>query len=105
MLEKRRHARTSVELPVTFAVKGSSEHGHGIARDLSIGGMFIETSTPAAFGADIIVHAHLATGTKSFGEFDLPGIVRWVRSDGMGVQFRLLGVHETYAITEISKGR
>ena len=36
-------------------------------------------------------------------DFDLPGVVRWVRTDGMGVQFRLLGVHETHAITEVTK--
>lgn len=103
MLEKRRHARTLIELPVTFAVKGSSEQAQGIAKDLSIGGMFIETTAALAFGADIVVHARLSTPTKSFGEFDLPGVVRWLRSDGMGVQFRLLGVHETHAITEMSK--
>ena len=103
MLEKRRHARTSIELPVTFTVTGSSEQAHGIAKDISIGGVFIETSTAAAFGAEIVVRAELRSATHSFGAFDLPGVVRWVRAGGMGVQFRLLGVHETHAITEMSK--
>jgi hypothetical protein len=33
----------------------------------------------------------------------LPGIVRWTKQDGMGVQFRLLGARETHAITEIMR--
>ena len=31
----------------------------------------------------------------------LPAIVRWTSPVGMGVQFGLLGVRETHAITEI----
>jgi hypothetical protein len=38
-------------------------------------------------------------------EFALPGVVRWVRDRGMGVQFGLLGVQETHAITELEKSQ
>lgn len=103
MFEKRRHARTSINLPVTFAVKGSSEQAEGAGRDISLGGIFVETSTPAAFRAEIVVRLSLRTATGGIRVFELPGVVRWVRDGGMGVQFGLLGVHETHAITELSK--
>ncbi len=102
-MEKRRHARASIDLPVLFAVKGAASHGQGVGRDISIGGMFIETSNAAAFGAEIIVRVRLHTASGTDRDFDLPGVVRWVRSGGMGVQFGLLGALETHAITELGK--
>jgi type IV pilus assembly protein PilZ len=65
--------------------------------------MFIETESPAAFGADVVVHVRLHTAARGEQEFALPAVVRWVRSDGMGVQFGLLGALETHAITELTK--
>jgi Tfp pilus assembly protein PilZ len=62
--------------------------------------MFVETATPAAFGADVILHVELPGGTEPFA---LPGVVRWVRDGGMGVQFGLLGALETHLITEINR--
>ena len=103
MIEKRRYARASIDTPVTFSVKGSSNEESGIGRDISIGGIFIETATAAAFGAEVVVRVSLRTAGGSMGEFKLPGVVRWVRSGGMGVQFGLLGVRETHAITELSR--
>ena len=35
--------------------------------------------------------------------FALPGVVRWNRDDGMGVQFGLIGARETHAITELTR--
>jgi type IV pilus assembly protein PilZ len=70
----------------------------GRARDVSVGGMFVETDAPLPFGAEVIVHVQLPS---SKDEFRLPGVVRWTRDDGMGIQFGLLGAKETHAITEI----
>ena len=102
-MEKRRHARANINLPVLFAVKGADAHSEGIGRDLSIGGMFIETSAAAAFGAEVVVRVRLRTPASGEQDFDLPGVVRWVKSGGMGVQFGLLGALETHAITELTK--
>jgi hypothetical protein len=104
--EKRRHARRSIDLPVTFVLRkgGAETSGTGIGRDISIGGMFIETSAPGvSFGAEVKVRVSLRGATGSLDEFELPGVIRWVRSGGMGVQFGLLGAHETHAITELSR--
>lgn len=103
MIEKRRYARASIDLPVSFRTKDGAATGEGIGRDISIGGMFIETDSAAAFGADVVVRVRLRTASGNDADFDLPGVVRWVRAGGMGVQFGLLGVHETHAITELGK--
>jgi type IV pilus assembly protein PilZ len=103
VIEKRRYARTPVDLPVLFAPKGASASASGIAKDISIGGMFIETNQAAAFGAEVVVRIRLKTPSSGEQDFNLPGVVRWVSGTGMGVQFGLLGALETHAITEMGK--
>jgi Tfp pilus assembly protein PilZ len=60
--------------------------------------MFIETKTPFPFGTEVVIQMRLP-GLKE--EVGLPGVVRWTRADGMGIQFGLLGARETHAITEV----
>lgn len=100
MIEQRRYARSPVDSPATFSVKGKTEKVNGLAKDISVGGMFIETSSPASFGTDVIIHVVLPGADSSLS---LPGVVRWVRDGGMGIQFGLLGAKETYIITEIGR--
>lgn len=91
---------------MTFTLRsgGSEAGGSGIGKDISIGGMFIETNAPdLVFGAEITVRVSLRGATGTMDEFELPGVIRWVRTGGMGVQFGLLGAHETHAITELSR--
>ena len=83
-----------------FTQKNADGRSKGLARDISVGGMFVQTEAPAAFGAEVIVYITLPSDPK---EMRLPGVVRWKRPDGMGVQFGLLGARETHAITEIVK--
>ncbi len=100
MVELRRYARAPLERPASFSVRGEPGAREGVAKDIALGGMFIETTTPARFGADVIVHVELP---GQDGPVSLPGVVRWVRDGGMGVQFGLLGAIETHIITEISR--
>jgi type IV pilus assembly protein PilZ len=95
--EKRRHFRKLVNLDVEFNV-GEGSRQLGICRDFSLGGVHIDTTTPAPFGANVTVYLRLR-GTSTVSA--LPGIVRWVKPGSMGVQFGLLGARETYAITEM----
>lgn len=95
MREKRSYYRKVVEYPVEFSVVGESARDSGLCRNLSLGGVHIETDAPAPFGARVTVHLSL----PGLGPEGLPGIVRWVRANRMGVQFGLLGARETYAIT------
>ncbi len=97
LVELRRFIRTPIDVPVTFTWKSSAEVVSGRGKDVSVGGMFIETMRPVHFGTEVTVCLTLP-GSKD--ELTLPAVVRWVRNDGMGVQFGLLGARETHAITE-----
>lgn len=100
MVELRRHNRAPLSVQVEFVLKGSNERIAGHARDISVGGMFIITSKPLPFSSEIIVHMTLPPQKTPFA---LPGVVRWTRQDGMGVQFGLVGARETHAITQITR--
>jgi hypothetical protein len=100
VVDKRKYARVPIDTPLFFFVKGDESEREGIGKDIAVGGMAIETKTPAAFGQSVIVHVSLP------GSDDivvLPGVVRWVRGSLMGVQFGLLGALETHVITEIAR--
>jgi type IV pilus assembly protein PilZ len=100
VVELRLYQRTSIDIAVEFGAKGSGQRRSGRAGDLSLGGMYVQTNDPLAFGVELVVHV-LLPGQKA--PFALPAIVRWTRpGQGMGVQFGLLGARETYAITELT---
>ena len=103
VVDLRRYTRTQLEAPLEFAPKTAAAgvaRLPGVGRDISVGGMFVETPSPSPFGAEVIINVQLP-GQKE--KLVLPAVVRWTRSDGMGIQFGLLGARETYAITEYSK--
>ena len=99
MIELRRYQRAPIDVTLEFTLKGGNERLAGRATDISLGGMFVLTSQPPAFGAEVVIHV-VVPGQKS--TFSLPGVVRWCRPDGMGVQFGNLGARETHAITELT---
>jgi hypothetical protein len=97
--DKRSHPRVPISVEVTCEVVGGVAV-RGISRDISIGGMFIESETPVTFGTELEIHIRLPN-TKA--ESVLPGTVRWLNPGGFGVQFGLLGARETHAISELLK--
>lgn len=99
-VEQRRYARAPVEAAASFSLKGSPERRAGLCKDISIGGTFLETDSPASFGSEIVVHIVLPGSTT---ESALPGVVRWLRAGGMGVQFGLIGAVETHKLTELGR--
>jgi Tfp pilus assembly protein PilZ len=100
VIEQRRYARAPIDTPLSFSVKGQSDDREGVGKDISIGGMFVETSAPAGFGESVVIHVSLPGSDEILA---LPGVIRWVRNGGMGVQFGLLGARETHVITEITR--
>ena len=101
-MENRRYQRALLDVPVEFEVKGGGARGAGTARDISLGGMFIETASPIAFNSPVVVYL---TIPRHPGPLAFPGIVRWAREGGMGIQFSLLGARETHAITEHTRAK
>jgi hypothetical protein len=95
--EQRRYERK----PVYFAVEIATAEGArtaGVCCDLSVGGMHIQTQSPAPYASKVTVYVQLP-GTRSTSV--LPGVVRWTRPNEMGVQFDMLGARETHAITSV----
>jgi type IV pilus assembly protein PilZ len=92
--------RTPLDAAVTFTRKSAAAVLDGRAQDMSVGGMFIETSTAAPFGSEVTVRVRLPA---SKSDLTLPGVVRWVGEGGMGLQFGNLGAKETHEITEFVK--
>jgi type IV pilus assembly protein PilZ len=86
-------------VPVTCEVSGGVTFS-GISKDISVGGMFIDSSEQPSFGTQLNIVLRLPN-TKV--DARLPGVVRWLKPDGFGVQFGLLGARETHAISELLK--
>lgn len=97
MVEKRVHPRISIDLPV---VCEGAESFSGVAKDLSMGGMFVEAATVPAFGAKLNIVCRLPGASA---DSKLPAIVRWSKPGGFGVQFGLLGARETHLIAGLLK--
>jgi uncharacterized protein (TIGR02266 family) len=100
VLELRRHSRAVLDVDVEFASKGSAERTIGRAKDISLGGIFITTDKPLPFSTEVVVHVTLPAQKAPFA---LPGVVRWTRDGGMGIQFAPIGARETHAITELTR--
>jgi PilZ domain len=99
MNEQRKHKRAKVGFAVTVrSVDGQEIQGQG--RDLSLGGMFVECDATLPFGAPVEVR-FVPPAPSAKEEVAIPGVCRWTQALGMGIQFGLFGVRETYLITEI----
>jgi len=99
MVDWRRSTRVPLGQAVEFSTRGDEVpiRMSGTARDISLGGTYIETELPCAPGEEIVVYVTLP---RSRREMALPATVRWTAKDGMGVQFGLLGARETFEITQ-----
>ena len=86
-------------MPVTCEVTGAAAI-EGQAKDISIGGMFIESAAGVSFGLQVTIVLRLPNAKA---DFRLPGVVRWIKPGGFGVQFGLLGARETHALSELIK--
>ena len=91
--DRRRISRVGVELVIDLELEGGRRLA-GVALDVGLGGMFIESVEVLAYGLQLTV---LVRG----GAIRLPAIVRWSSGNGMGVQFGLLGARETQAVADL----
>ncbi|HWZ89409.1 MAG TPA: PilZ domain-containing protein [Polyangiaceae bacterium] len=99
MEDKRVHPRVNVDTEVSCERRDSAPFT-GMAKDISIGGMFIESMEVLPFGTELTIVGRFP-GAKA--EIRLPGIVRWAKPTGFGVQFGSLGARETHAISQLLK--
>jgi type IV pilus assembly protein PilZ len=97
-VERRRFTRAPLGIALNFVDKDDPDSAfiEASGRDVSLGGMFVETPTPAAFGATVIVHVTLPGSTA---ESKITARVRWTTPEGMGLQLGSLTARETQIIT------
>jgi len=96
--EKRSHDRFPIELELVLVHQG--ERHRAQTKDVSLGGMFVHTSAPLRFGAELEVELAIAA-LKYEGK--LPAIVRWQRGDGLGLAFRSLRARDVHAFNLLFK--
>jgi hypothetical protein len=96
--EQRKHHRVPVRFEVT-CIEDDASSFTGAVRDVSIGGMFVESERKLAFGTALT----LVLKGVAARELRLPAVVRWSEPLGFGVQFGLLGAYATHVIVELVK--
>jgi hypothetical protein len=102
VVERRSVERFELLLHVDFMTLDSSATMQGTARNISLGGMFLETTTPCAYGTTILLRI---TATEGLEPLLAKATVRWTARTGMGVQFGPLGAKAVAAITDLRAGR
>lgn len=79
---KRREARKTAFIDVVFTVDG--REFSGVAQDLSLGGIFIETSQEFDVGKEVSMEIPLSNASRSVR---VKGRIARVEPGGIGVQF------------------
>lgn len=96
--EQRKYHRVPVSVEVTCILSEGVEFD-GLAKDISLGGMFVECQRELVFGTSLsLVLRGVATR-----EVRVPAIVRWSEPRGFGVQFGLLGAYATHVVVDLVK--
>jgi hypothetical protein len=100
MVDQRRrvHERFECELAVTIVYEGR-EIG-AVTSNVSLGGMFIATSTQLPFGATAKVRLRLPALKE---DSEVPVTIRWVTKEGLGVQFGSLRALEVWGLNQLFK--
>lgn len=99
MQDKRAHSRIPLNLDVTCeTAEGVTIEGR--VKDISVGGMFVESTAAVSFGTNVSIVLRLPTAKTALR---LPGVIRWQKPGGFGIQFGLLGARETHALSELFK--
>lgn len=99
MREKRQHHRVAYIVKVQVET-ASGQHLDVQSQDISQGGIFLRTEDTLPIGSPVTLTLDLPGIDGSH----VPGFVRWIKDDGFGVQFGLLGARETHAIGKVVRG-
>ncbi len=97
MREKRQHIRIPVSHPVLCEPLNGQPFA-AVLVDLGLGGAKLESAYVPRFGVEISICLRLPGATR---QSRLPATVRWTSARAFGVQFGLLGAHDTKGIVEL----
>lgn len=98
MSGRRVHERYERRIPVTILHEGR-EHD-GVTQNVSLGGMYLETKAQIPFGAAVKIRVRLPALKE---DSVIAVTVRWVKADGIGVQFGSLRALEVWALNQLFK--
>ena len=96
--ERRSHPRVTIKLVVDVALGQTAPKRLAVAKDLSLGGVFIETAKPPAIGGSVVIGI---APDRAQNPLLLPGTVRWSSPTGFGVEFGSLGGREARTVMEL----
>lgn len=88
LLDRRQYDRLTTHVPTTFAAAGKageSRTGGGVVSDISLGGCYLQTATPASEGT--MLSLELQTGENTPAIPVEAAIVRTARPSGVGLEF------------------
>jgi PilZ domain-containing protein len=91
--QERSSQRYPLKLDVEVEIGGDKKHGQ--SRNISLGGMYIESSERLAMGARLKVRFQVPTQREAV---DVGAIVRWTDGTGFGVQFDGLRARDVWAL-------
>ena len=102
--ERRKYKRYPSDLPVRFAEPGDEgcEEHRGKVTNVSRGGVFIRTNTPARLGLELELKIDIVTPFGEEQELKALGQVVWVNEtcgeEGIGLDFIKIDRHSQYAL-------
>ena len=95
---RRIHERFECDLPVTLLHDGEFE---ALATNISLGGVYLVTQAKIAYGTLVDVRFRVPAMKA---DATVAGTIRWVKPDGVGVQFGSLRALEVWALNQYFKG-
>ncbi len=100
MEHRRSDRRYDRRVAIDFTHEGSSFSGH--TRNISLGGVFIETEQTLPFGSKVMLRFKIPTQTEAI---EVEGQVRWLEMDegrlrGLGVRFEGLRARDVWALNK-----
>jgi uncharacterized protein (TIGR02266 family) len=97
---RRSDRRYERRVPIDFAHEGTSHAAY--TRNISLGGVFIDTEQTLPFGAKVILKFKVPTQSEPI---EVDGQVRWLEMDdgrlrGIGVRFEGLRARDVWALNK-----
>jgi uncharacterized protein (TIGR02266 family) len=97
---RRSDRRYDRRVPIEFSYEGASHSAH--TRNISLGGVFIETDATLPFGARVTLRFRVPTQSEAI---EVEGQVRWLEMDegrprGLGVRFEGLRARDVWALNK-----
>ncbi len=93
---RRVHERYERRLRVV--VRGDGSVIECVTKNISLGGMYLITDNDLPYGTPVELDLYLPALKE---EVTIQAVVRWVKPDGMGVQFGSLRAREVWAFNQL----